>query len=643
MSVAARLAIVALRPMAQGACREVGVEPGDAAVAPAGDLLLQRFREHHVGLVSVLNFALERAWKTIEIALQGAAWWRGLTAPDDRPLAEQLKPFIKFSEADAAKRETISRLALAELRDARKNGLLDLGPASAEGLAKMSAIYAKFADAAVLFKADRSAILQIAGELRVAGLTNLAEWIVPGDDESLLAESCRFFLERAVRRDEDLSEALNFADFEPQPADMAQALAAVNSALDADSRRIEERLGNVAAATPEPRVPALDLRVEQPKFADAQARLYQSAGDLHHRLGLSHARIRSGDANSVRNEQERQAVSRLAGQVRALPAELRQQMPALQNAIGQLQVAAGEFGAAIESFQAAAGASAEPSARGEARMNAFRAALEQPDYAGALKYYLEAVRIDGKRFATFPVGKFVPIRVMGSGGFGVAFLCKHKYLNSNVVVKTLATDHLERDVDDVFQEAQALAAINHSAIIKVQDCGYVDSAKKQCAFLVMDHFDGVTLEEYVKLKGPLSSEEFLALTEPVAAGLQAAHAKHILHRDIKPANLLVKRLKDSSGKPALGSETDRFRSGAQAVGAALGKPPVENWRQRGDDRVCRAGAVGQDRRGRGRSAIGHFRLRQDGLLRALWHHVAVAEALEEHSSAARRIIGALLE
>ncbi len=52
MSVAARLAIVALRPMAQGACREVGVEPGDAAVAPAGDLLLQRFREHHVGLVS---------------------------------------------------------------------------------------------------------------------------------------------------------------------------------------------------------------------------------------------------------------------------------------------------------------------------------------------------------------------------------------------------------------------------------------------------------------------------------------------------------------------------------------------------------------------------------------------------------------
>ncbi len=250
-----------------------------------------------------------------------------------------------------------------------------------------------------------------------------------------------------------------------------------------------------------------------------------------------------------------------------------------------MQVAAGEFGAAIESFQAAAGAGAEPSARGEARMNAFRAVLEQPDYAGALKYYLEAVRIDGKRFATFPVGKFVPIRVMGSGGFGVAFLCKHKYLNSNVVVKTLATDHLERDVDDVFQEAQALAAINHSAIIKVQDCGYVDSAKKQRAFLVMDHFDGVTLEEYVKLKGPLSSEEFLALTEPVAAGLQAAHAKHILHRDIKPANLLVKRLKDSSGKPrwevklidfglALKQSERRSASHPSKIGGTRGRPSM---------------------------------------------------------------------
>src|SRR5262249_20182472 len=55
--------------------------------------------------------------------------------------------------------------------------------------------------------------------------------------------------------------------------------------------------------------------------------------------------------------------------------------------------------------------------------------------------------------------------------------------------------------------------------------------------------------EYVKLKGPLSTEEFLGLAQPVVAGLQAAHAKNILHRDIKPANLLVKRLKDVNDKP----------------------------------------------------------------------------------------------
>lgn len=549
MSVAARLAIVALRPIAQGACREARVEPGDAAVAPVGDLLLQRLTEHHASLVPALKIAMERSWKAIEIALNGAAWWRGLTSPDDRLLAEQLKPFFKYTEPQAARLETIRRLALSELKDARKKGVLALGAAPAEGLARMSAMYAKFADPAILAKADESALKQMSDELKQAGFDNLAQWIAPGEGESLLTESCRFFLERAVKDDATLAQGLTFADFEPLPADLAQALAGLQAAIASQSRRIEELLGNAAAAAPETRIAALDPRIEQPKFAEAHARLYQGVTDLHRRLGLSHARVQAGDAGSVRSEQERQSVRRAAAQFRELPEDLRQQMPALQNAIGQLLVAAGDYEAAIESFQSAASAACDPAARGEAHMNAFRVALEQPDYAAAMKNYLEAVKTDGKRFATFPVGKFVPIRVIGSGGFGVAFLCKHKYLNANVVVKSLATDHLEREVDDVFEEAQALAAINHPAIIKVQDCGYVDSAKKQRPFLVMDHFDGVTLEEYVKLKGPLSSEEFLALAEPVVAGLQAAHAKNILHRDIKPANLLVKRLKDLNGKP----------------------------------------------------------------------------------------------
>src|SRR5439155_3923358 len=87
------------------------------------------------------------------------------------------------------------------------------------------------------------------------------------------------------------------------------------------------------------------------------------------------------------------------------------------------------------------------------------------------------------------------------------------------------------------------------AIIRLQDGGYVDPSKRSRPFLVMDFFEGATLEEYVMRNGALSVDELLALVGPVAAGLGAAHSKGILHRDIKPANLLVRKLADDAGRP----------------------------------------------------------------------------------------------
>src|SRR5262249_37826145 len=156
---------------------------------------------------------VDRSWKALEIALSGAAWWRGMTAPDDRPLAEQLKPFLKYTEPEFAKYETIRRLALTELRDARKKALLNLGPAPAEGLARMSALYAKFSDPAVMLKADRSALGQMADEFKKSGMENLAAVLVAGEGDPILAEASRYFLERAVKESPGLAKGLAFADF----------------------------------------------------------------------------------------------------------------------------------------------------------------------------------------------------------------------------------------------------------------------------------------------------------------------------------------------------------------------------------------------------------------------------------------------
>src|SRR5262249_59219520 len=79
----------------------------------------------------------------------------------------------------------------------------------------------------------------------------------------------------------------------------------------------------------------------------------------------------------------------------------------------------------------------------------------------------------------------------------------------------------------------------HPAIIRLRDCDFADADQKR-PYLVMDYFEGATLEEHVEKHGPLPADQLLALARPVAEALQAAHGKGILHRDVKPANLLVR-------------------------------------------------------------------------------------------------------
>ena len=98
-----------------------------------------------------------------------------------------------------------------------------------------------------------------------------------------------------------------------------------------------------------------------------------------------------------------------------------------------------------------------------------------------------------------------------------------------------------RGVDDVFREARILRRLSHPAIIGVRDCEYADPAHKARPFLIMDHFPGGTLQEFVEERGPLSLEQLLAMAVQVAEGMIAAHAQGVLYRDLKPANILVRK------------------------------------------------------------------------------------------------------
>jgi hypothetical protein len=202
----------------------------------------------------------------------------------------------------------------------------------------------------------------------------------------------------------------------------------------------------------------------------------------------------------------------LVARYRTLPEADRRQVPALLAAVGKLEVVAGDFEAAQKDFQQAAALVEDNRLKAESHHNAYQAALERKDWAGAFKEFVATVRLDPRRFAPFPVGRFTVKRILGAGGFGVAFHCRHRHMDAEMVVKALRLDDLGRDAGEVFNEAHALRQIDHPNIIKLTDCGWVDAAAKSRPFVVMDYFPGGTLEEHVRNHGPMPAAEITSFT-----------------------------------------------------------------------------------------------------------------------------------
>ncbi len=129
------------------------------------------------------------------------------------------------------------------------------------------------------------------------------------------------------------------------------------------------------------------------------------------------------------------------------------------------------------------------------------------------------------------------MNLVGSGGMAEVYKAKCHRLNRYVAIKVLK-EEFGNDADFVKRfhtEAQAAAGLMHSNIVNVYDVGEGDGLH----YIVMELVEGITLKDYIRQKGCLSSSETIVIATQIGLGLEAAHKNKTVHRDIKPQNIII--------------------------------------------------------------------------------------------------------
>src|SRR5262245_2589474 len=210
---------------------------------------------------------------------------------------------------------------------------------------------------------------------------------------------------------------------------------------------------------------------------------------MKRRHDLHPCSVQPRDGLSLRTDGERERVQDLVSRFRRLPEDTRRRLPALLNSLAQLEIVIGDLEAGLDDFQEVARIVTDPISRAEAHHNVFRAAIERRDWPTALADLRRAVALDADTFQPFPFDRYEPKEILGAGGFGVSFLCRDGKDDRDVVVRSLRTDAIERDVETLFREFRSIQELDHAALIRIHDmgkCGPNDSF----AYLVMEHFPG---------------------------------------------------------------------------------------------------------------------------------------------------------
>ena len=157
------------------------------------------------------------------------------------------------------------------------------------------------------------------------------------------------------------------------------------------------------------------------------------------------------------------------------------------------------------------------------------------------------------------LGQYRIIRSLGAGGMGEVYEVEHEVLRRRYAIKLLpeTLDWKGVSIERFRREAQVMANLDHSNILKVDDFGETGGRYWLRMELVEGRGSGGAGKNIVSLQdlaeaygGKIPQEELLPILRQILEGLQYAHERGAIHRDLKPSNILLSSPSSPDSRPS---------------------------------------------------------------------------------------------